>query len=133
MPRIRPVPEIFKPSDVNSTVPPMRVKISLSASPGCVVDRGQSRIVISPPLTSAIDMNGAALDKSGSITRSCPLSFPGSTRHCDGWESSTIAPNCRSIATVISICGCEGSVSPICFTVIPSRIAGPTSRRAETN
>ena len=35
------------------------MKISRSASPGCVVFRGQSRIVTDPPHTSAIDMKGA--------------------------------------------------------------------------
>ena len=50
-------------------------------SPGCVVFSGQSAIVIDPPQTIAIDKNGAALDKSGSIIKSFPCNAPGSTRH----------------------------------------------------
>ena len=52
-----------------------------------------------------------------------------------GWatESSTSTPACRSIATVIAMCGADGTVEPVCCTVRPSVNDAPDSSRPDTN
>ena len=54
--------------------------MSRSASPAWVVARGQSRTVTEPPETAASARNGAALERSGSMTWSTALTGPGATR-----------------------------------------------------
>ena len=54
-----------------------------AASPGTVT---------SPPVTSAAARNGAAPDRSGSISQPRPASRPGSTVHTSGTVSSTVGP-----------------------------------------
>ena len=91
-------------------------------------------MVIEPPQTIASEINGAALERSGSIMRLTPLSGPGSTFQVFAAESTvTVAPKSRSICTVISMCGIDGSVPPTCLTVMPLVILGATSRSADKN
>ena len=58
---------------------------------------------------------------------------PGDTFHTFGSELSTFIPRSRNIATVISMCGADGSEGPIFLTVKPLSIRGAANRRAETN
>ena len=82
----------------------------------------------------ASEIKGAAFERSGSITKSTPCNGPGSTRHVLLAESTvTVAPKSRSICTVISICGIEGSAPPECLTVIPLLMLGATSKSADKN
>ena len=73
-------------------------RMSGSRLPGCVVDSGQSRTVTVPPETAASARNGAALERSGSMTWSTGLIGPGATAHRLASESSTSTPCSRSIA-----------------------------------
>ena len=87
-----------------------------------------------PPQTMAIDKNGDAFERSGSITKSFPWSTPALTLQvCAAGSTVTSAPKSRSIATVISMCGIDGSAPPRCVTVIPSSILGATRRSADRN
>ena len=98
---------------------------------------GQSAITTSPPEIIAAAINGAAFDRSGSIIKSWPINSPGSTRHSLLPSLlillSTRAPNFFSISIVISICGNDGSETPISFIVIPICVAGPIRSSAEIN
>lgn len=137
MPWIRPLPVKVSPRSVSSQEPPMVVKISRSASPGCVVCSGQSGMVTRPPVTSAAARNGWAFDRSGSTTRSRPSRAPGVTRQTLGSPPasgvSTCAPTLRSMSTVIRMCGMEGSAAPTCRTSTPWLKRGADSSRALTN
>jgi hypothetical protein len=68
--------------------------------------------VTSPPVTAAAARNTAALDRSGSTTQSRARIGPGATRQAFGSESSTSTPASRSIATVMSMCGSDGTGLP---------------------
>ena len=72
-----------------------------------------------PPVSAAAARNGVAFDRSGSITQSRAVIGPGSTRQVLASESSTSTPASRSMATVISMCGSEGTGFPSWCTVIP--------------
>ncbi|TAK69032.1 MAG: hypothetical protein EPO13_09805 [Actinomycetota bacterium] len=102
-----------------------------------MVDSGHPGTVTRPPVTNAAARNGAALDRSGSTVRSSAARGPGWTRHVADRGSvvsaSTSTPWSRSIATVIAMWGSEGTASPRCRTVTPSRNLAPTSSSAETN
>ena len=92
---------------------------------------GQSLIVTVPPVTTAAARNGAALTTSGSTASVPGLIGPGWTRQVSaaspplpGWSRpvlavSTSAPAARSIWTVISMCGAEGTRGPRWRTSTP--------------
>ena len=107
--------------------------MSGSRFPGWVVDSGQSRTVTVPPVTAASARNGAALERSGSMRWSQGLTGPGATAHRFASESSTSTPCSRSIATVISMCGRDGTGLPSWRTSTPASYRAPASSRAETN
>ena len=124
MPLIVPVPVTVSPSAPRETDAPIRVITSRIASAGCSDAAGQSRMVTEPPVTSAAARNGPALDRSGSTVKSPRFSRPGSTRQESGSlaaaPASTVAPASRSIRTVISMCGSEGTGGPECRTATPA-------------
>ena len=93
---------------------------SRSASPAWVVAAGQSRTVTVPPVTAASPRNGAALERSGSMTWSTGLTIPGATAQRLASLSSTSTPCSRSIATVMSMWGSEGTGLPSWRTSTPS-------------
>src|SRR5256885_2344428 len=94
---------------------------------------GQPVTLTMPPLTTAADRNGTALDRSGSISQCRAATGPGETRHQLARLSSTCTPASRSIDTVIAMCGAEGSDSPVCTIVSPSVNAAPDNSRPDTN
>ena len=132
-PSRRPWPVTVSPASVRSTVQPIRASRSRRTSPACVVDRGQSRTVTLPPVVAASARNGAALDRSGSIRWSTGSTGPGATRHRLGSASSTSTPCSRSMATVMSRWGCDGTGLPSWSTSTPWSKRAPASSRAETN
>jgi hypothetical protein len=120
MPRSGPLPVTARPPSTNATVHPIRVRMSRSASPAWVVRSGQSRTVTVPPETAASARNGAALERSGSIARSTAWTGPGRTFQRSFSESLTLMPCSRSIATVISMWGSDGTGGPSWRTSTPS-------------
>src|SRR5215217_5614092 len=86
-----------------------------------------------PPLTTAADRNGTALDRSGSMSQCRAAIGPGETPHRLAWLSSTSTPASRSIDTVIPMCGADGNDSPVCTIVSPSVNAAPDNSRPDTN
>ncbi len=121
------------PSSSRVTVQPSCWRISRSASPAWVVDAGQSRTTTRPPVTAASARNGAALDRSGSMRWSTGFTTPGATAHRFASESSTSTPCSRSIATVMSMWGSEGTGLPSWRRSTPSSYRAPASSSAETN
>ncbi len=109
MPRTVPVPRTVSPSGPSDTTAPSSVSSPRSPSPGWVLAAGQPGTVTVPPVSSAAARNGAALDRSGSITRSRARSTPGWTRHTSAPSSSTLPPDSRTIATDMAMCGSDGS------------------------
>ena len=63
---------------------PKRGRISASWAPTWVVSAGQPVIVTCPPATSAATRNGAAFERSGSMSTSTARIGPGSTCHRPG-------------------------------------------------
>ncbi|CAB4545440.1 unannotated protein [freshwater metagenome] len=116
---------------------PMACNSSGKRAPAWVVVPGQPAMVTELPVTAAAAKNGAALDKSGSITTSTALIGPGCTDHVACVGSSvwavTSTPRSRNICTVMSMCGNEGIAPPACSMVKPSVKAGATSKSALTN
>ncbi|PQM45667.1 hypothetical protein C1Y40_04169 [Mycobacterium talmoniae] len=94
---------------------------------------GQPVMLTVPPVTTAAAKNGSALDTSASISQRRAATAPGATRHRLGTVSSTSTPACRSIVTVMAICGADGRAAPVCCTVSPSVSAAPDSSSPETN
>ena len=112
----------------------MARRMSRMASPGWVVVAGQCGTRTVPPVTAAAARNGVALDRSGSTTRSTAAIGPGATRHDDGVGCSTVTPDSRSIASVISMCGPDGTgEAPTWTRSTPSSKRAAESRRPETN
>ncbi|SKV82668.1 Uncharacterised protein [Mycobacteroides abscessus subsp. abscessus] len=95
--------------------------------------RGQPVMRTVPPVASAGAMKANAFDKSGSITHWCAGIGCGSIRQRPGTESSTAIPASRSIVTVMTTCGPEGSTSAVFTAVRPALNAAPESKRPETN
>ena len=58
---------------------------------------------------------------------------PGATAQRLASESSTSTACSRSMATVMSMCGCDGTGLPSCRTSTPASYRAPASSRAETN
>ncbi len=77
---------------VETTWAPIRPKISRNASPGWEVSSGQPGTLTRPPATRAAARNGAAFDRSGSISTSIALIGPFATRQVAGSLSSTSTP-----------------------------------------
>ena len=100
---------------------------------GCRLGVGQPAMRTVPPLTTAAARNGTALDRSGSTSQCRAATVPGDTCQRFGVPSSTSTPACRSIATVIAMCGADGTDVPVCTIVSPSVNAGPDSIRPDTN
>ena len=94
---------------------------------------GQPVMRTVPALTTAAAMNGTALDRSGSMCQCRAATGPGRTCQRFGVASSTSTPAWRSIATVMAMCGADGSAAPTCCTVRPSVNDAPASSRPETN
>ena len=97
---------------------------------------GQPVMRTVPALTTAAAMNGTALDRSGSMCQCRAATGPGRTCQRLGVapaSTSTSTPACRSIATVIAMCGADGSAGPTCCTIRPSVNDAPESSRPETN
>src|SRR5690349_7740406 len=86
-----------------------------------------------PAVTAAAARNGTAFDRSGSTSQCRAATGPGATTQRLGVESSTDTPAWRSIVTDIATCGADGTDSPVCTTVSPSRNVAPDSNRPETN
>src|SRR5215216_214691 len=86
-----------------------------------------------PPLTTAADRHGTALDRSGSMSQCRAAIGPGKTRHRLARLSSTSTPASLSIDTVIAMCGAEGTDSLVCTIVSPSMNAAPDNSRPDTN
>ena len=125
-----------RPESPRETDPPIWVITSRIASAACSEAGGQSRIVTEPPVTSAAARNGPALDRSGSTVKSPRFSRPGSTTQWSGRApapTSTDAPASRSIRTVISMCGSDGTGGPECRTSTPSVKRGAASSSPETS
>ena len=90
-------------------------------SPGWVVSAGQSATVTRPPDTAAAARNGVALDRSGSTCQVRPRISPLLTWKAppfSGVSSRTSTPASRSMATVMSMCGRDGT-SPSGLMVSP--------------
>ena len=100
---------------------------------GCRLGVGQPAMRTVPPLTTAAARNGTALDRSGSTSQCRAAMVPAPTRQRLGVASSTSTPACRSIATVIAMCGADGTEVPVCTIVNPSVNAAPDSIRPDTN
>ena len=79
-------------------------------SAGCTLARGQPVMRTVPPVTAAAARNGTALDRSGSM-RPVAGRDRARARPATGWASasSTSTPASRSIATVIAMCGADGT------------------------
>ena len=120
MPPTSPLPETVRPSRDSETSAPMASRMSRIASPACVVCCGQPGTVTRPPVTSAATRKGAAFERSGSTWTSRPLISEGSTRQVLASQSSMIAPASRSVSTVISMCGSDGTGLPTWWIVTPS-------------
>ena len=85
-------------------------------------------------MTAAAARNGVALDRSGSTTRSTAEIGPGATCQDDAVGCSTTTPDSRSIASVISMCGPDGTAAPPTWiSSTPSSKRAAESRRPETN
>ena len=119
---------------------------------GCRLSAGQSATVTSPPVASAAARNGTALDRSGSMSMIPGEIDPGSTRQIFATgprspvparlagpgpapvtSSSTVrtsAPQARSIRTVISMCGADGSAAPQCLISAPAPNRGGGQQQA---
>src|SRR3954447_24566806 len=128
--RIPGPPVTCRPSPVRSTRAPIAVSSRSSCAPGWVVTSGQSRTLTPPPVTSAAARNGAALEISGSITRSSAATVPGRTRQPRG-VAATSTPCSRSVVTVISTCGIDGT-PPASARSTPSSKRAAASSRPET-
>jgi hypothetical protein len=102
-------------------------------SAGWMPAAGQPVMRTVPALTTAAAMNGTALDRSGSICQCRAATGPGRTCQRLGFASSTATPAWRSMATVIAMCGADGSDGPTWCTARPSVNDGPASSRPETN
>ena len=87
--------------------------------PGWVDAAGQPATVTRPPVTAAAARKTAALDRSGSTAQSRARIAPGATRQVLGSASSTSTPASRSMATVMSMCGSDGTGLPSWCTVTP--------------
>ncbi len=98
---------------------------------------GQSRTTTRPPVARAAAKNGAALERSGSTTRSRPISAPGVTRQTSfsppSSGASTWPPALRIMSTVIRMCGSEGTVAPTLRISTPLLKRAPESSSAEMN
>ena len=73
-------PSTVSASPSRLTVAPKWGSSSASSAPTCVVDSGQPSIVTVPPATSAAARNGAAFDRSGSMSTSRAAIGPGGRR-----------------------------------------------------
>ena len=99
-------------------------------SPGWVVPWGQPGTVTRPPVTSAAARNGAAFDRSGSITHVRRLDHARAHRpRGRASASSTSTPAWRSMATVMSMWGYDGTGGPSCSTVMPRVARGPDQQQ----
>ena len=107
---------------------PMRCSMSPDRVAGLVGLRAASPAPCTvPPVTAAAARNGAALDRSGSMRHVDARAIgPGATTQRFGPESSTATPRARSIATVISMCGRQGTGRPVVPHVEP---LGDSGRR----
>ena len=97
------------------------------------VDPGQCGTVTAPPVIAAAARNSAAFDRSGSIVSSSGAIGPGATTQRSGSESSIRTCRSRSMATVISMCGREGSGGPAWRRSRPPGSRAATISRALTN
>ena len=95
-----------------------------------MVTSGQSRTVTRPPVTSAAARNGAALERSGSTTTSRAAIGPGATRQPRS-VAVTSTPCSRSVVTVISTCGIDGT-PPASDRSMPSSKRAAASSSPET-
>ena len=112
---------------------PILLSNSGSRAPGWLVSEGQCGTVTAPPVTSAAARNGAALDRSGSITWSGRSSLPGVTSQRRSDTVSTMPPADCTAVTVICTCGKDGSGPPTCRISAPWSNRGAASNSAETN
>src|ERR1700734_1308834 len=103
------------------------------ASAGWMLAPGHPGGGTGPALTTAAAMNGTALDRSGSICQCRAATTPGRTCQRLGVASSISTPACRSIATVMAMCGADGNCGPVCCTIRPSVNDAPDSSRPDTN
>src|SRR5262249_54845681 len=112
---------------------PIDVRMPRMASPAWVVAAGQPGTVTEPPVAAAAARYTAALDRSGSISQSRAEIGPGSTCHGPAPGPPTRTPCARSIRTVISMCGSDGTGLPPLCTVTPWVNRAADSSRPDTN
>ena len=103
------------PRPTSDTAQPIRARMPRSASPACVVARGQSRTVTRPPddrgqRQERRRVGEVGLDRGGRSAATGPgRDRPAVRRRA----SSTSTPCARSIATVMSMWGSDGTGLPI--------------------
>ena len=112
---------------------PKRGRISASWAPTWVVSAGQPVMVTCPPATSAATRNGAAFERSGSMSTSTARIGPGSTFQRPGSGLATSMPRAARVAIVISMCGRLGRRSPTWRRSRPRSNRGAESSRPDTN
>ena len=132
-PRMRPVPETVSRSPSRDTSAPKRGSRSARSAPTWVVVSGQPEMVTLPPATRAAARNGAAFERSGSMSTSAPWIGPGATIHSPTAGLCTVTPRRASVAMVISMCGRLGRRSPEWRRCRPCPKRGAASSRPETN
>jgi hypothetical protein len=128
-----PVPRTVRVPFSWRVAPPIRLSRSGRAMPGWVLPVGQCGIATDPPATRAAARNGAALDRSGSMSRSSRARGPGSTRHSAGAVCAASTPAAVSRAIDMATWGSDGTGPPTCRTVRPVRKRGAASSRALRN
>ena len=85
MPCTAPVPRTVSPSGAQADLAAHRGAAARAAGrPGWALLRGQPGRVTAPPVTSAAAKNGAAPERSGSMSQPRPASRPGSTAQTSG-------------------------------------------------
>ena len=113
---------------------PIRARISRSSSPGWVVRRGQSVTVTRPPVAAARARNGAALDRSGSMSWSTAADRTRE-RPTSGWRRCR-RPRRRASRSIAPSSRCGGATAPACRRGARRRRGrkrAPASSSAETN
>ena len=119
----RPWPVTVRTPSASSTCAPIKARIHRIASPGWVV-RGRPRR--DPDRAAGDDGGGQERRGVGQIRLDRAVdgaTGPGSTRQVLAPLSSTTTPTARSISTVISMCGMDGTGLPVCTTVRPVPVA----------
>ena len=85
-------------------------------------------------MTAAAARKGVALERSGSMAQLRAVIGPGSTvQEVPSGLAVAVTPASRSMCSVMSMCGVDGTFSPVWRTVRPSAKRAPASSSPETN